>query len=59
LTSPDATETELRDGAWVPCEMCQDFWCLIHLAHVHDCACPPIEEWVKARKWPYGNADQP
>lgn len=52
---PTEPRSELRDGAWVPCEMCQDLWCLIHKAHVHDCACPPITAWIEAGKWPYGD----
>jgi hypothetical protein len=34
--------------------MCQDYWCEVHKMHVHDCPCPSIEEWVRQRKWPYG-----
>ena len=32
------------DMAWVPC-ICENYWCLIHGMHAHDCPCPPIEEW--------------
>jgi hypothetical protein len=30
---------------WVPCRCCDNFWCTVHQRHVHDCPCPPIEEW--------------
>jgi hypothetical protein len=30
---------------WVRCETCDNFWCTIHEMHVHDCPCPPVEEW--------------
>ena len=33
-----------RAPAWVPCD-CGGFWCSIHDEHVHDCPCPPIEDW--------------
>ena len=48
-------DVELHNGAWVQCEMCQDFWCLTHKMHAHDCPCPAIEEWMEAGKWPYGD----
>lgn len=31
--------------AWVRCPHCGDFWCRIHEAHAHECACPPLEDW--------------
>ena len=31
--------------AWVPCPLCQEWWCAIHQQHAADCPCPPIEEW--------------
>ena len=31
--------------AWDRCPDCEDYWCNIHHQHVHDCDCPPIEEW--------------
>ena len=31
--------------AWIPCPCCDNFLCTIHDTHVHDCDCPPIEEW--------------
>lgn len=30
---------------WVACPGCEDFWCLTHKAHAHNCPCPPAEEW--------------
>ena len=30
---------------WVPCDSCENYWCTEHQMHVHDCPCPPIEEW--------------
>jgi hypothetical protein len=31
--------------AWIPCPCCDTYLCTIHDKHVHDCSCPPIEEW--------------
>jgi hypothetical protein len=31
--------------AWVPCQMCDYFWCNVHELHAHDCPCPPVENW--------------
>ncbi len=31
--------------AWVPCDNCDEWYCTIHGEHVHDCPCPPIDEW--------------
>ena len=35
-------------GAWVKCKTCEGFVCMIHRMHVHDCPCPPIEEWDRS-----------
>lgn len=35
----------MADPAWVPCPGCDDFWCVIHQQHAHDCPCPAVEEW--------------
>ena len=32
-------------AAWTRCPSCPDYWCNLHQQHVHDCPCPPIEEW--------------
>ena len=32
--------------AWVPCDGCEDFWCLIHGSHAYDCSCPEFDDWV-------------
>lgn len=29
---------------WVRCH-CENWWCRRHQRHVHNCDCPPIEEW--------------
>jgi hypothetical protein len=34
-----------QQAAWVPCELCDDYWCNIHGMHVCDCECPSIDEW--------------
>ncbi len=34
--------------AWVRCECCENYWCLAHALHAHDCSCPPFEEWSKS-----------
>jgi hypothetical protein len=35
-----------QEPAWVPCPAgCGDFFCTIHYQHVHDCPCPPVEDW--------------
>ena len=31
--------------AWILCPCCDAYLCTIHDMHVHDCTCPPIEEW--------------
>ena len=31
------------EALWVPC-ICGDFWCTLHQAHAHECACPSIDE---------------
>ncbi len=35
---------EPRVQPWEPCT-CGAYMCRTHLQHVHDCSCPPIEEW--------------
>ena len=50
----------MEDGAWVPCPGgCDDYWCKDHGEHAGDCACPPIEKWVEAGKWPYSTEPPP
>jgi DNA (cytosine-5)-methyltransferase 1 len=34
-----------KEPAWVRCPCCEDYLCTIHQTHVHDCNCPPREEW--------------
>jgi hypothetical protein len=40
-------------ATWLPCPLCGDYWCSLHGMHVHDCPCPPIEEWEES---PYGDS---
>ena len=30
-------------GRWVPCDSCENMWCLAHGEHAHDCSCPSVE----------------
>ena len=32
--------------AWIRCDCSPNFICTIHQIHVHDCDCPPVEEWT-------------
>src|SRR5262245_50123366 len=34
--------------AWVPCDCCENYLCRLHGGHVHDCSCPPLEEWDRS-----------
>ena len=35
----------MNNPAWIPCpDGCGNFLCTVHKTHVHDCACPPIDE---------------
>jgi site-specific DNA-cytosine methylase len=43
----------LRVVPWVRCPDCDDMWCRLHGAHVADCACPGMEEWVSQGLSPY------
>ena len=38
----------LKDAFWVPCEDCENYWCVRHQQHVYDCDCLPIEEWLES-----------
>ena len=31
--------------AWGPCPCCENYLCMIHGQHAHDCPCPEIAEW--------------
>ena len=35
----------MRGPAWVRCEACDDWWCILHWAHAWECECPPVDEW--------------
>lgn len=39
--------------AWEGCDDCDEFICNIHGIHVHECPCPPIDDWVEAGYDPY------
>jgi site-specific DNA-cytosine methylase len=28
---------------WIPCPCCENFWCVRHQQHAHDCECPSID----------------
>jgi hypothetical protein len=43
-------------AAWVRCNSCEDYLCRLHDMHVHDCPCPPIEEWDQD---PYSSGGPP
>ena len=40
--------------AWVECQCCDEFWCLIHGTHAFECECPAIDEWEET-VYPYSN----
>jgi hypothetical protein len=42
----DADAEEGPQPPWIQCDHCENFLCTIHGMHVHDCPCPPIEEWT-------------
>lgn len=31
-------------ACWMPCS-CDNYWCVKHDEHAHDCPCPSIDEW--------------
>ena len=33
-------------GRWSKCESCENFWCLAHGEHAHDCPCPSTDELI-------------
>lgn len=41
--------------AWVRCQSCDGYWCLIHREHAESCPCPPVEEWPVS---PYEDGSQ-
>ena len=43
--------TSHQPPIWMPCQDCENYWCVRHQKHVHACECPPIEEWPES---PYG-----
>lgn len=39
---------------WNRCDMCEDYICAVHgNLHVHECDCPPIENWAEYDLYPY------
>jgi len=40
--------------AWLPCDCCDEYWCVIHKKHAFECECPEIEAWEENGYWPYG-----
>lgn len=38
---------------WVKCIDCDEFWCNVHRTHVHDCACPNVEQFLEWNLDPY------
>jgi len=43
----ESPEEKIKDWpAWVKCPCCENFFCTIHRMHVHDCACPEIDDWT-------------
>ena len=45
-----STGNPYHDRLWIPCDMCDDFWCTRHQQHVYDCKCPPLEAWIEPPK---------
>jgi hypothetical protein len=45
MPSSPRSPSSSDDASWIPCPCCDDYLCTIHGEHVHDCPCPPIEEW--------------
>lgn len=39
--------------AWVPCPVCDDFWCALHGMHADNCPCPPAQDWADAGLLPF------
>ena len=40
---------------WKQCHGCENFWCIKHQMHAHDCECQPIEQWNQS---PYSTGGQ-
>jgi hypothetical protein len=54
--TPRQAAAALDPPAWMPCLCCDEWVCTIHGEHVHDCDCPPIEDWETD---PYGPGSNP
>ena len=44
---------EIHHPAWIPCECCDDYWCVLHRKHVLECRCQDIDSWTRRGLWPY------
>jgi hypothetical protein len=49
----------IKGNVWQECEDCDEFFCIYHLRHVHDCSCPSIDVWAAYDLWPYGVSPTP
>ena len=34
---------------WIPCDSCEEYWCVTHQMHAFECPCPEVDEVF----WPY------
>ena len=51
---PPIIDTSTVTPTWVECpDGCGEYWCNKHGQHVHDCVCPPLEEWIGTGYDPY------
>jgi hypothetical protein len=39
---------------WIKCKSCEDYICTVHKKHVHECACPGVEEMERDPYWRWG-----
>ena len=33
-------------GPWIKCAHCDNWFCMIHEQHAHECECPSVDEWT-------------
>ncbi len=45
------------DPAWIRCQSCEGYWCLIHGEHAETCPCPPVEQWVGLTPYQRGSRE--
>jgi len=36
-----------RKPVWEECPDCGEYWCNLHQEHVHECMCPPVDDWLE------------